>query len=114
MGDFPGNPPTELISIKRKKFLEYESHKFLMKSREQRDPDWVRTNKELEERAWARETLDNPSGLASINLWISDSFDQSPELWQKHLTSLMGKTGFEWTPDAPKTKKRGHAKRVTP
>lgn len=41
--------------MKRKKFLEYESHKFLMKSREQRDPEWVKTNKELEERAGAGE-----------------------------------------------------------
>jgi len=43
----------EPFIMKRKKFLEYESHKFLMKSREQRDPEWVRINKELEERAWA-------------------------------------------------------------
>ena len=52
---FEKTPLAERAHMKRKKFLEYESHKFLMKSREQRDPEWVRTNKELEERARAGE-----------------------------------------------------------
>ena len=41
--------------MKRKKFLEYKHHKILMGLLEQRDPGWVKTNKELEERAWAGE-----------------------------------------------------------
>ena len=47
--------PTEPIPMKRKKSLEYKHHKFLMESREQADPEWVKTNKELEKRAAAGE-----------------------------------------------------------
>ena len=39
--------------MKRKKFLEYKHHKILMGLREERDPEWIKTNKELEERTRA-------------------------------------------------------------
>ena len=41
--------------MKRNKFLEYDSHKFLMDFRRRTDPEWVKTNKDLEEKAWAGE-----------------------------------------------------------
>ena len=41
--------------MERKKFLEYKHHKILMGLREERDPEGIKTNKELEERARAGE-----------------------------------------------------------